>query len=138
MTDEHPEQSEALLEQLATIAAAAGATTSTTDHTCVTGTVTAIAAKWLLGGRKVVHTFRATLDPDAREVRFREHAAETSWGLPPPTFKVEVTGQHGARVSQARSEKSVGGGGQLSYGQFREAMERAVQEAGWKFVLTVA
>ncbi len=133
-----PDPSAALVAKLSAIANAAGAATSAPNRDCVEGKVTAIAAKWLLGGRQVVHAFRATLDPDSHEVRFRESATETPWGLPPPTFKVEVISQRGARVSQTRSETSIGGGGRLTYGQFREEVERAVQKAGWKFVLTVA
>jgi hypothetical protein len=133
-----PHQSAALSEKLIAIATAAGATTSTPAPNCVEGKVTAISAKWLLGGRRVVHTFQAMLDPESREVRFRERATEASWGVPPPTLEVQVTGQRGARVNQARTDTSVGGGGRLAYGQFREEVERAVQEAGWKFVLTVA
>jgi len=137
MTTTLPDKTATLVDTLMGLATAAGATPSTPDRNCVEGKLTAISAKWLLGGRQVVHVFRATLDPDSHEVRFREAATEASWGLPPPTFKVQVTGQRGARVNQARTDTSVGGGGRLSYGQFREDVERAVQEAGWKFVLTV-
>ena len=138
MADAHQEELAALVARLNEIAAAAGGTSKAHGSKCVEGRVTAISAKWLLGGRQVVHAFRATLDPDSREVRFRESAAESSWGLPPPTFKVVRTGQRGAWVTQQRTDTSVGGGGQLDYGRFREEVEQAVQEAGWKFVLTVA
>jgi len=33
--------------------------------------------------------------------------------------------------------KSVGGGGRLEFGKFREEVEQAVKEAGWEFVFAV-
>lgn len=138
MADAHQEESAALVARLNELAAAAGAATKTINPSCVEGTVKAIVAKWLLGGRQVVHAFRATLDADAREVRFRESAVESSWGLAPPTLTFTTSGQRGMRVTEHRTDTSVGGGGRLHYGQFREEVERAVRQAGWKFVLTVA
>lgn len=63
---------------------------------------------------------------------------ESSWGLPPPTFTVETTSQFGSRVNTTRTDKGVGGGGRLEFGKFRQDFERAVQDAGWKFVYEIA
>lgn len=122
---------------LSSIAGAHGGTAATPDERTVTGTLTAIKAKWFLGGRKVTSNFRCTLDPATHEARFRESAVESSWGLPPPTFTVETTSQYGSRVSTTRSDKGPGGGGTLEFGRFRESVERAVQDAGWTFVYEV-
>jgi len=62
---------------------------------------------------------------------------ESSWGLPPPTFTVETTSQFGSRVNTTRKDAGVGGGGTLEFGTFREDFERAVQDAGWKFVYEI-
>jgi hypothetical protein len=34
-------------------------------------------------------------------------------------------------------DKSVGGGGILEFGKFREEVEQAVKDAGWEFVFEV-
>jgi hypothetical protein len=106
------------------------------DHT-VTGTLTAIKAKWFLGGRKVTSNFTCTLDPASHEAHFRESAVESTWGMPPPTFTVQTTSQYGARVNTTRVDKSVGGGGILEFGKFREEVEQAVKDAGWEFLYEV-
>ena len=126
-----------LLSKLSAVATAnAGTTLKATDGT-ITGTLTAIKAKWILGGRKVTSNFRCTLDPATHEAHFRESAMESSWGLPPPTFTVETTSQFGSRVNTNRTDTGVGGGGTLQFGKFREDFERAVQDAGWKFVYEI-
>ena len=128
-------------ELLSTLVAVATANTGTalsaTDGT-ITGTLTAIKAKWILGGRKVTSNFRCTLDPATHEAHFRESAMESSWGLPPPTFTIETTSQVGSRVNTTRKDAGVGGGGRLEFGKFRDDFERAVQNAGWKFVCEIA
>lgn len=126
-----------LLARLSALVGAHGGTAATPDGHTVTGTLTAIKAKWFLGGRKVTSNVRCTLDPVAREARFRESAIESSWGLPPPTFTVETTSQYGSRVTATRTDKGIGGGGRLEFGAFREQFERAVQDAGWTFVFEV-
>ena len=63
---------------------------------------------------------------------------ESSWGLPPPTFTVETTSQVGSRINTTRKDAGVGGGGRLEFGKFREDFERAVQNAGWKFLYEIA
>jgi hypothetical protein len=40
-------------------------------------------------------------------------------------------------VKESRVDKSVGGGGRLEFGKFRESVEQAVKDAGWGFVLEV-
>ena len=130
-------QAELLTTLVAVATANTGTALSATDGT-ITGTLTAIKAKWLLGGRKVTSKFRCTLDPATHEAHFRESAVENSWGLPPPTFTVETTSQFGSRVNTTRTDAGVGGGGTLECGKFREDFERAVQDAGWKFVYKIA
>lgn len=127
-----------LLKRLSLIASSHGGTSATLDDRSVTGTLTAIKAKWLLGGRKVTSNFTCTLDPATHEARFRESAVESSWGLPPPTFTVQTTSQYGARVKETRVDKGVGGGGILEFGAFRESVEQAVKDAGWEFFYEVA
>ena len=130
-------QAELLSTLLAVATANNGTAISATDGT-VTGTLTAIKAKWILGGRKVTSNFRCTLDPATHEAHFRESAMESSWGLPPPAFTVETTSQFGSRVNTTRKDAGVGGGGRLEFGKFREDFERAVQNAGWKFIYEIA
>ncbi|MGB8853536.1 MAG: hypothetical protein WCC69_08230 [Pirellulales bacterium] len=130
-------QAELLTTLVAVATANTGTALSATDGT-ITGTLTAIKAKWLLGGRKVTSKFRCTLDPATSEAHFRESAVESSWGLPPPTFTVETTSQFGSRVNSTRTDAGAGGGGTLEFGKFREDFERAVQDAGWKFVYKIA
>ena len=126
-----------LLKRLSQIASSHGGTSSMPDDHTVTGSLTAIQAKWLLGERKVTNNFTCTLDPANHEAHFRESAVETSWGMPPPTFTVETTSQYGARVKATRADKGVGGGGVLEFGTFRESVERTVRDAGWDFLYEV-
>lgn len=126
-----------LLARLSSIASShGGASSAPNDHT-VKGTLTAIKAKWFLGGRKVTSNFTCTLDPAAHKAHFRESAVESAWGVPPPTFTVQTTSQYGARVKETREDRSVGGGGRLEFGKFRESVEQAVKDAGWEFVYDV-
>ena len=126
-----------LLARLSSLASSHGGTASMPDDHTVKGTLTAIKAKWFLGGRKVTSNFTCTLDTASHEAHFRESAIESSWGLPPPTFTVETTSQYGSRVNTTRVDKSVGGGGRLEFGKFRESVEQAVKDAGWEFVFEV-
>jgi hypothetical protein len=130
-------QTELLSTLVAVATANTGTALSATDGT-ITGTLTAIKAKWLLGGRKVTSNFRCTLDPAKHEAHFLESAVETSWGLPPPTFTAQTTTQYGSRVNKTRVDKGVGEGGRLEFGKFRESVEQAVKDAGWGFVFEVA
>lgn len=123
-----------LLAQLSAIANSRGGAASFPDDHTVRGTLTAIKAKWFLGGRKVTSSFRCTLDPATHEAHFRESAVESSWGMPPPTFTFQTTSQHGARIKETRVDTGLGGGGKLEFGRFRERIEQAVKDAGWDFV----
>jgi len=123
-----------LLSRLSAIATAHNGTALTATDGTITGTLTAIKAQWILGGRKVTSNFRCTLDLANHAAHFRESAVESSWGLPPPTFTVQTTSQYGSRVNTTRTDTGVGGGGKLEFGKFREDFERAVQGAGWEFV----
>jgi hypothetical protein len=127
-----------LLSKLAAVATANTGTALTATDGTITGRLAAIKAKWFLGGRKVTSNFRCTLDPANHEAHFRESATESSWGLPPPTFTVETTSQFGSRVNTTRTDTGVGGGGRLEFGKFREDFERAVHDAGWKFIYDIA
>ena len=125
-----------LLSRLCAIAAAEGIDPASTGGDTVLGAQSAIVSKWFLGGRKVVYKFSCRLDEPARLVRFREMTTETSWGIPPLTLTVEKTSQRGGRVSESRTDKSVGGGGgTLNYGQLRSALEQAARDVGWQFTL---
>lgn len=126
-----------LLKRVSLIASSHGGTSSIPDDHTVTGTLTAIKAKWLLGERKVTNNFTCTLDPATHEAHFRESAVETSWGMPPPTFTVQTTSQYGAQVKATRVDQGVGGGGVLEFGMFRESVERTVKDAGWDFLYEV-
>ncbi len=123
-----------LLSRLSVIATAHNGTALRATDGTITGTLTAIEAKWLLGGRKVTSNFRCALDPANHAAHFRESAIESSWGLPPPTFTVQTTSQYGSRVNTTRTDTGLGGGGKLEFGKLREDFERAVQGAGWEFV----
>ena len=89
--------------------------------------------KWMLGGRKARYTASCRLDEAAHTAAFREQLAESSWGIAPPSLKVETTRQSGATVAATSGAKGFGGG-QADLGAFRAACERAVKDAGWTFV----
>lgn len=126
-----------LLARLSSIASHHGGIASMPDECTVAGTLTAIKAKWFLGGRKVTSNFTCTLDTASHEAHFRESAVESSWGMPPPSLTVQTTSQYGTRVNATRVDKGVGGGGRLEFGKFREEVEQAVKDAGWEFVFEV-
>lgn len=126
-----------LLEKIADVVEAEGGQIAEKGAHAVSATLTAIMSKWFLGGRKVTDSVTCRLVPEAHEVHLRETAVETSWGMPPPTFKVETTIQTGSRVTSTRSETSPGGGGRLEFGRFRDAVAQATRDAGWTFVYDV-
>jgi hypothetical protein len=126
-----------LLSRLSAIATTHNGTALTATSGAITGTLTAIKAKWLLGGRKVTSNFTCNIDSANHAAHFRESAVESSWGLPPPTFTVETTSQYGSRVNTTRTDTGVGCGGKLEFGKFREDFERMVQDAGWEFVYEI-
>lgn len=125
----------ALTATLRDLAAAPGAKVTQPDDHTITGQAEVILAKWFLGSRKVTYRFRCVLDAATHRVTFREASSEVVWGMPPPTFTVERTGQSGTHVTTHRTDRSMGGGGgTLEVGALREAIEAAVQQAGWMFV----
>ena len=126
-----------LMAKISEVVEAAGGTITSREAHALNGTLTAIKAKWFLGGRKVTDRVTCRLVPDTHEVHLREVATETSWGLPPPTFTVETTTQSGSRVTSTRTDKAIGGGGRLEFGRFRDAVEEASRQAGWSFVYDV-
>lgn len=94
-----------------------------------------ILAKWWLGSRKVTYRMSCRFDEAVRTVHFREVVLEKSWGMPPPTLSVEVTTTSGWTRSGSRTDTSPAGGGTVDYGQARNAVEKAVKDAGWTFHL---
>ncbi len=123
-----------LMARVTAIADGHGVKAAVSDGRTLTGTQEAIKSKWFLGGRKVTYRMRCEFDEPGRAVRFREAAAESSWGVPPPTLTVEKTTQRGTHVSASRTDRSPGGGGRLDYGGLREKVEEAVRGGGWQFV----
>jgi hypothetical protein len=121
-----------LATRLASITSAHGVTITASDERTLAGTKEAITSKWFLGGRKVVYRMSCDFDDASRAVRFREAVRESSWGVPPPGFSVETTTQKGTRVSASRTDRSVGGGGKLDYGDLRAAFEQAAAAGGWQ------
>ena len=126
-----------LVARLASIADAHSVKVTAIDDHTLKGTQEAIKSKWFLGGRKVVYRMTCDVDEASRTIRFREAAAESSWGMPPPSLTVEKTTQQGTRVSVSRTDRSVGGGGHLDYGGLRAAFEQAVRGGGWQFTVEV-
>lgn len=100
-----------LLHRLEDLARAEGlqVTTASAGHldaSCVTP-----LGRWFLGGRKAVYRVACDLRDEAHELRLRESTTETSWGIPPPSLRVETTAQRGARVSMETTVTTPGGGG---------------------------
>lgn len=94
-----------------------------------------IGAKWWLGGRKVAYRMSCRPTEADHTVHFREAVVERSWGIPPPTLTVETTSTSGWQRSGTRKDVSVGGGGTLDYTKVRDAVEKTIADAGWKFHL---
>ncbi len=126
---------QALLAKLKNEAATLGLKVHDGANQALDGEVEAIGAKWWLGGRKV--NYRMSCRPAEAEhtLHFREAVSERSWGIPPPTLTVEKTTVSGWKRSGERSDVSVGGGGKLDYARVRNAVEKTVADAGWKFHL---
>lgn len=101
----------------------------------LSGEIETIRAKWWLGGRKVTYRMSCRVTEADRTVHFREAVVERSWGIPPPTLTVEKTTVSGWKRSGERTDVSLGGGGALDYARIRNAVEKAVIAAGWKFHL---
>jgi len=101
----------------------------------LSGEIESIRAKWFLGGRKSVYRMSCRLAEPERTVMFREAVTEKSWGLPPPTMTVEKETVTGWKRFGKRTDVSAGGGGSINYANVRNAMDRAVTDAGWQFRL---
>lgn len=124
-----------LLAKLISVSDAHGVSAASVDDRTLKGAREAILSKWFLGSNKVVYRMSCDLDEASRTVRFREAVKESSWGIPPPTLTVAKTTQRGTRVSESRTDRSVGGGGHLDYGGLREAFEQVAQAGGWQFTV---
>jgi len=98
----------------------------------LSGEAEKIGPKWWLGGRKVTYRMSCQLTEPDHTVHFREAVVERSWGIPPPTLKVEKTTVSGWNRSGERHDVSVGSGGTLDYAMVRKAVEAASAAAGWK------
>lgn len=122
-----------LLARLAAAAGALGINAKPGGADDLHGDAEAIKAKWFLGGNKSVYAFRCHFDDATHAVSFRESVTDRSWGIAPPSFKVETYGQSGSAVTSQRDEKAIGGGGALAFGKWRAACEQAVTQAGWRF-----
>jgi hypothetical protein len=122
-----------LLASIASAASALGLVVRPDGDSAIAGEQEAIKAKWFLGGNKSVYRFSCRLDEPSLTATFRESIFDKSWGIAPPTLKIESYSQRGTTVSSSRQEKSVGGGGDLAFGQWREACAAVVTQAGWTF-----
>lgn len=129
----NPTAKSELLASIASAASPLGIVARPDGDSAIAGEKEAIRAKWFLGGNKSVYRFSCRLDEPSRTATFRESIFDRSWGIAPPTLKVESYSQRGTTVSSARQEKSVGGGGNLEFGPWREACAALVARAGWTF-----
>ena len=112
----------------------AGLTVTESDG-ALEGARETITAKWWLGGRKVTYKSSIRLSGAEHTAHFREVVVERSWGIPPPTLTVETTTTSGWTRSGTRTDVSPAGGGTVDYARVREAVEKAVAAAGWRFHL---
>ncbi|MEA5098384.1 MAG: hypothetical protein VB032_07605 [Burkholderiaceae bacterium] len=96
-----------------------------------------ILSQWLLGSRRVRLRLKMNFDAAHQTLHFQETAIEQSRGLPPPTFSVTVTTQHGKNVSENRTDSGLGGGGKMHYGSARQWIEQQCDNEGWSFKLEI-
>jgi len=122
-----------LLEQFAHLAADHDVALSPKGQDTITGELDVSLGRWMIGGHSIKYRCWCQLDETARTVTFRESTTETSWGIPPPTVKIERRTQTGARVSETTATRAPGGGGRLDYGALRERFADVAREAGWEF-----
>ena len=122
-----------LLAQLTKLAAAGGLNVHADGDSVLRGEKEAIKAKWFLGGKKSVYSFSCRLDEAHHTATFREMIVDRSWGIAPPSFKVESYSQSGTTVTSKTVEKAVGGGGTQELGPWRDACSTTVGAAGWIF-----
>lgn len=122
-----------LLASLKAVAGTEGIAAQDDGDSGLRGQKEAIKAKWFLGGNKSVYTFACHLDEATHIATFRESIFDKSWGIAPPSFKVQTYSQSGTTVTSSESQTSVGGGGVQEIGPMRQACARAVIQAGWQF-----
>ncbi|MGA2565550.1 MAG: hypothetical protein ABSF41_01850 [Pseudolabrys sp.] len=79
----------ALINELEKQSAALGLTLHGDAGHGLSGEAEKIGAKWWLGGRKVTYRMSYRLTEPDHTVHFREAVVERSWGILPPTLKVE-------------------------------------------------
>jgi hypothetical protein len=125
----------AVISKLKSKMAVLGLTVQEGGEDALSGEIEAIRAKWFLGGRKVIYRMSCRAKDVELVVLFREAVVEKSWGLPPPTLTVEKETISGWKRSGQRTDISLGGGGAIDYAGIRTALEEAVAEAGWQFIL---
>lgn len=94
----------------------------------------AIAAKWLLGSRKVKQRIVIRLDAASRELSLEETATEMAAGIPPPSFIRTGWKQQGMSYAEDRSDQGWGGGS-LHHGEARQLVEALCAREGWTFRL---
>lgn len=122
-----------LIANLSSAAAAQGIAVQRDSAMILRGTKEAIRAKWFLGGNKSVYSFSCRLDQATHTATFREMIADRSWGIAPPSFKVESYSQSGTTVTSKQREAAVGGGGSQELGPWRKACTTVVEKSGWSF-----
>jgi len=127
------ESKTSLLERLAHLAADHDVALSPQGQDTLKGELDVSLGRWMIGGHSIKYRCWCQLDETARTVTFRESTTETSWGIPPPTVKVERRTQSGTHVSETTATSAPGGGGRLDYGALRERFAAAAREAGWTF-----
>lgn len=125
-----------LLSKLKAQALASGLTVDDERGDGFSAGKTSILVKWALGQRKAVYKSSCRLTEGDHTVHFREMVKENSWGLLPPSFTVEKTSTSGWQRSGTLSVTAPGaGGGTVDYGAFRQALQLAVGNTGWRFQL---
>jgi hypothetical protein len=122
-----------LLERFAHLAAGHDVALSPEGQDTLRGELDVSLGRWMIGGHSINYRCWCRLDETARTVTFRESTTETSWGIPPPTVKIERRTQAGTRVSEATATSAPDGSGRLDYGALRERFAEATREAGWNF-----
>jgi hypothetical protein len=126
-----------LIDRLRTVAESAGLRDMSSRGHALAAEREIPLGKWFLGGRKAVYRLSCDLDEATHDVKFRESTTESSWGVPPPAFKVEKTSQSGTAVRQQTAVYATDGSGGFDIGQVRDRIEGAVREAGWEFHMEV-
>jgi hypothetical protein len=121
-----------LVSLLRETASSFGLTFETPSPTLVRAAQDAVVSKWMLGGRKASYRASCMLDEATQVAAFREVLTESSWGVPPPAITIATTSQKGAAVRKSVTVTGPGGG-KVDLGAARDAFERAVTTAGWRF-----